>query len=230
MRSQVFVLTGLLAGVINTALATPCGSLGAPLACTITVGAPGSQVMYSATNFSLSSSQAGGGGVSYDASEILIDISTGGALSAVLTFSSGAAIPLFFVNPGQFSFFDFGYDLTLTPVSPGTANYTSRTSEYTASNPAGSFVQLQKLIAPNPACVADTNNNGFSFCSFTVPQPSTISIFDRFLVRGDTVSASVSSFRNVFDAEFTASEIPEPSSIVLAGLGLAALTILRRRS
>lgn len=197
----LLLLTMLVAAEVRAA---SCGTVAAPTACTITVGGT---VTYTFTGFALPLSSASGGGTSFGAADINIDVSSGGGLAAVLTFSKNSANPgvVFFVNAGQTSGFTVSYSASIRPAGPGIIAYGPlfAVDLNPASSTGNAFGAVQFGIPGAPVCQAVIGVAGsHKDCTIPAGQPLTLSAGSIVSMSGNTGNASMLGFTNRFDATF----------------------------
>ena len=99
------------------ASAVSCGTFAAPTSCSVTIA---NVVKYTFSSFSVVSASGTGGGATYQAGDIAIDVATGGGNTGLLTLSkaSGGPTPgvVFSANAGNFSSITFTYNVTIEPM------------------------------------------------------------------------------------------------------------------
>lgn len=215
----------------SIASAASCGTIASPTACSITVGGT---VTYDFTNFNLVNAAASGGGrTPYQASDIAIDLATGGGTTGLLSFSKNPSGPtpgvVFFVNPGEAEAFTFSYDVTISPAAAGSVAFANpEITTFQNSNSGNGLASLQTVISGAPLCQVFT---GQPSRNCTLPPNPGISLNPGNIIsmNGNTGNASIGTFTNLWDASFTASTgTPEPGSFALIGLGFIALRFVRR--
>ncbi|MBK7469303.1 MAG: hypothetical protein IPI73_00445 [Betaproteobacteria bacterium] len=204
MRSFVPGLLLLMMLMAADVRAVSCGTVAAPMACTITVGGT---VTYTFTGFTLPQSNASGGGTAFGAADINIDVSSGGGLAAVLTFSKNSANPgvVFFVNAGQTSNFIVSYSATISPAGLGIIAYGPlfAVDLNPASNTGNALGAVQFSIPGAPVCQAIIGIAGsHKDCTIPAGQPLAISAGSIVSMTGNSGNASMLGFTNRFDATF----------------------------
>jgi len=219
------------------AMALACGTIAAPLACTVSIGG---NFTYTFDNFQFINTSGTGGGKTYAPDDVSINAGPGGGNLAFITFTktngSTNTGTTFFANSGELTGVRFTYDVTLSVISVGTAQFTGQPEvNYNAQRLGNGNPSLQMIVTNPP--------NGES-CSASIPVPQGFCDLPpgttNFLRTGDlltidggsgTANATVLSYTNVYDATFTAGAagVPEPSTWLLMGAGLAAIGKLRKR-
>jgi hypothetical protein len=232
-RLSSFTATLMILAVIlaaaTRALGISFGTVGHPNGpVTFTVN---NQVTFTASNFQFVNHSASGGAFLYGADDINIDLATGGATTGLLTFSKNTSGPtpgvVFVANPGETSSFVFSYDLTITPASPGTVDYTGQTNSFQETHTNNALATFQTVIAGGPSSQAFTGHTSNSVA--LSGQPATISVGNIVTLSGNTGNTGVSSLANLLETHFTA-DVPEPTGVaVIGGVVLVASRRLRGR-
>lgn len=220
--------------------AASCGTIESPTACSITVGGTN---IFTVTGFALVNSNGTGGGNVYQAGDFDIDISTGGGLTMLLTFSKhdGSPTPgiVFLANPGNISGFVFSYTVTLTSAVPGTAEFaTPAIVSFPLSSASGTGASVGQMVITDgingESCTAIRNSGNLTQgnCN-TLPPAVTnfLEVGNLVTLSGNTGNTSISGVSNLFSSTFTADpgpSVPEPSTVVLLTAGLAAFGLFRR--
>lgn len=217
-----------------TASAISCGTVAAPSVCTLNVN---NQVQYTFSNFNFITSSSTGGAPLVTASDITLNLVTGGGLSGVLQIAKvpTTANPnvVFLANANSASSFAFGYDVTIAPIGNGTVSLVNpATITLNTSSSAGNGIgSVQFLLPAMAACGASTLNTSTN-CPLPPGATTASSAQDNLIVVGGSGNASIGQFSNVWNATFTPDAqtgVPEPSTYALFGAGLAAIGYLRRR-
>ena len=183
---------------------TSCGTIAAPIACSVTVG----NVTYTATNFTFVAASGIGGGNTYQAGDIDIAITTGGGGTGLLQFGKHPSSPtaglVFFANPGETVSFSFSYDLTITPSAPGTVIYAgSVVSSFDETHTANATAAFQTILFGAPSCLAFTGSTT-AICSLPPGTTTFLTVGDILTLTGNTGNTGVTLFQSSFDASFTA--------------------------
>jgi len=207
------------------------------LTCTLDVGG---NFLYTFDNFVYVPIAGSGGGHSYVGGDVAIDLSSGGANLANITFSKVPNTPTaglsFFANIDEFAGVRFTYDVTLTPILPGTVAFTGdQLVSYNESFASNGSPALQMIIA-NPPTGESCNvspSDDTDECALPAGTTNFLNTGNILTLTGNSGNAAVLNFSNVYNAQFTAdtggSGIPEPSTWVMMGVGLAALPLLRKK-
>jgi hypothetical protein len=224
------ILPAALILAASAAHAATCGTFAAPTACSITVGG---NIQYTFSAFSLNSSA---GSHIYAPSEIGIDVSTGGGNSGILTFSklNSATGIVFFANPGESNNFTLQYDVSVSPLAPGTASFATPSTVAiglgSATNNGVSSVQMILSGSPSASCQAiiNVNANTPGVCN-TLPGGvgNTITVGNLFNMAGNSGNTSINNISNRFNASFAAAPpdggVPETYTWAMFTLGAAML-------
>lgn len=230
----------LALSLFSTAMAVsaaPCGTVASPTTCIVSVGGT---VQYAFSNFQFLASNATGGALEFTGGDIGIDVASGGGLSGLLTFSFDPDGPTnaaaFFANAGGTTSFTFSYDVVLSALQPGTVSFTDPTSvsllQQSHLNTGLGSVQMIVTNPPNGESCQATTNDAQDSCALPLNTTNSLTTGNILVVSGNGGNASIGSFRNLYNAQFTpdrVAEAPEPSSFALLGLGLVALKFARRK-
>ena len=230
-------------GVLPLALSvssfgSSCGTIASPTTCSITVGGTNT---FTVSGFNLVTASATGGGNVYDGTDFDIDISSGGGLTLLMTFSKHAAANgvVFLANSGQTASFIFQYNVALSPAVAGTTTFTAPDAvSFPQSSASGTGLSTSQMILSDgqngTSCQAIRNSGGLTQgnCN-TLPAnlAAVLQVSNIVSLTGNTGNTSVLSLSNLIDSSFTAgaAATPEPSTYALVGLSLAGLGLLRRR-
>ncbi|MGH9722957.1 MAG: PEP-CTERM sorting domain-containing protein [Bryobacteraceae bacterium] len=232
-----FARLALALAVCTTASALPCGTVASPTPCSIAVGLVGSQTLFDFTNFQLVNSTASAPLTPYQGADINIDLSTGGASTALLTITKNLSGPTpgtgFFVNPGESRAFTFSYDVGISPVSPGTVSFVDPVIvNLTETHTNNAIASVQTGMPGAPVCIVFTGST-FDTCALPPGLGTSLSAGEIFSLTGNTGNTSVSQFTVLFGSQFApdaGAGVPEPSSVALLGIGLVILRFVRRPS
>ena len=219
------------------AMALACGTIAAPLACTVNIGG---NFTYTFDNFQFINTPGIGGGKTYAPDDVTINVGPGGGNVAIITFTKTTVSTntgtTFFANSGETSGVRFSYDITLNSIVPGTAQFTGQpVVEYNAQGLGNGNPSLQMIVTnpPNGESCQALLSVAEGFCDLPTATTNFLRTGDLLTIFGGTgtANATVLSYTNVYDATFTAgvAEAPEPSTWLMLGAGLAAIARLRRR-
>ena len=180
--------------------AASCGTVAAPTACTVTVGGV---VKYTFSSFALVNSVGTGGGNTYVAGDIAIDVATGGGNTGLLTFSklSGSPTPgvVFLANAGGTAAFTFSYNVTIEPVgAPGVmygSPFVVSLGPNNALNNGSGAVQF--IPTPGVSCQAITTATTAN-CVVPGSKPVSLSSGNIVQLAGNAGNVSIGSFSNLF--------------------------------
>jgi hypothetical protein len=183
--------------------AVSCGTVAAPLACSVTAGGV---VKYTFSSFTLVSSVSSGAGANtYAAGDIAIDVSTGGGTTGVLRFnklSSGPTPGLsFFANATHTSNFKFTYNVAIEAVGFAGVLFSSPfvVDIPQASNAGNGFGSVQLVISqPGVSCNTVTSATAAD-CVIPGGQPSTLTAGNIVGLSGGTGNVSIGAVTNLFD-------------------------------
>lgn len=233
---KMFLVLALAGAPMAMALA--CGTIGTPFACTVNVGG---NFTYSFDNFQFIPTAGQGGGKTYAPDDVTITAGSGGGNSAFLTFTktSGSTNTgtTFFANSGETAGVRFSYDVTLTALLPGTVLFTGQPIVNFNAQGLGNGSPSLQMIVTNPpngeSCVA-TLSTTQDLCDLPPATTNFLKTGDLLTIFGGsgTANATVLSYSNIYDATFNAGaggDVPEPSTWLMFGAGLAALPLLRKR-
>ena len=226
-----------LAGA-QMAMALACGTIASPLACTVNVGG---NFIYTFDNFDFINVTPSGGGKTYAPDDVTLTAGSGGGNSAFLTFTktSGSTNTgtTFFANSGETTGVRFSYDVTLTALVPGTAVFTGQPIvNFNAQGLGNGSPSLQMIVTnpPNGESCSATLSVQQGFCDLPPATTNFLKTGDLLTIFGgtNTANATVLSYSNIYNATFNADTgggIPEPSTWLMFGAGLATLPFLRKR-
>ncbi|MBI2687652.1 MAG: PEP-CTERM sorting domain-containing protein [Acidobacteria bacterium] len=239
MRITIMTMTMTLAAAAVSLCGATCGTVAAPLTCTVNVGV---NLLYTFGGFSVS---AASGSHIYTGADIAIDVATGGGNTGLLTFSKvvNANGSSFLANPGESSSFTFTYTAAVSAVNPGTAAFGTpgivNIGQANANGTGLGAVQMLLLNPPNAtSCQAFINSASTTQGVCNALPPGTTNV----LTVGDIVTLSagngtgtnnvgVLSFSNLLSATFSAApaggDVPEPSTWVTLGIGLAGIATIK---
>jgi hypothetical protein len=183
--------------------AVSCGTVAAPLACSVTVGGV---VKYTFSSFTLvSSGSSGAGANTYAAGDIAIDVSTGGGTSGVLKFNKLSTGPtpgvVFSANANQTSNFTFSYNVAIEPVGFAGVLFSSPfIVDLPLKSSAGNgFGSSQFIITqPGVSCVTVTSTTAAN-CVIPGGQPATLNAGNIVGLSGGTGNVSIGSITNLFE-------------------------------
>jgi hypothetical protein len=228
-------LLGLCAGLAlsSTASAGPCGTLAAPVACSVTTAGG---VTVSATAFTLLNTSATGAASSYQAGDILINLLAQDSDTFALTFSRNTVGPtpgvVFSANAGETTGFTFSYLLTAS-AAPGDLLDIVDPIEVAIGNHSSvgtGFGSVQLIVPSGPAGCQATTVNPLDICNGLPASVTTSTTAGNILALfGGSGNVSIQSFRNEFNIAVTPSTVPTPASLPLVLLGLLGLHLARRR-
>lgn len=202
--------------------AAPCGTVAAPLACSVELSGG---AVFTVSDFTLVNANATGGGNLYQASDIAIDLVAASADEARLTFSKNAAGPTagtsFFVNAGAVSSFIVSYAVALDPVEAGAAvAFVGVTNTIQTSSAANGTSTVQLIFSGGPNCVASTANTSTA-CALSGEdfyEPGIIAT-----LAGNSGNTAILTIRNIFEVS-----VPEPAASWAMLTSIATLAQLRR--
>ncbi len=226
------LLLSLLCAAESALQAGACGTLASPTSCVLDVNG---QVRYTFSNFVFVNNFANGA-LPITAADVQVAAVAGSGLSGILQFTKAVtdANPnvAFVANPTSSAGFSFVYDIAVTPLTPGTVLFidpaTNRIDQTSFTQNGLSTVQW--VMTGAPTCLAFT---GSTSVDCTLPAGTTDTLTSGILVglSGNNGNTSIVKFSNVYNTSFTEdpSGIPEPSTYILVGLGLAAVYRMRRR-
>ena len=183
--------------------AVSCGTLAAPLACSVTVGGV---VKYTFSSFSLvNNGSSGAGANTYAAGDIAIDVSTGGGTTSVLKFSKLSTGPtpgvVFLANANQASNFTFSYTVAIEAVGFAGVLFSSPfiVDLPLKSNSGNGFGTTQLVISqPGVSCATVTSTTAAN-CIIPGGQPSTLTAGNIVALSGGTGNVSIGAITNLFD-------------------------------
>jgi hypothetical protein len=226
-----------LAGA-QMAMALACGTIATPLACTVNVGG---NFAYTFDNFQFINTPGQGGGKTYAPDDVTINVGSGGGNIGFVTFTktSGSTNTgtTFFANSGETTGVRFSYDLTLTALVPGTVVFTGQPIVNFNAQGLGNGSPSLQMIVTNPpngeSCNAVLSVQQ-DLCDLPPATTNFLRTGDLLTIFGGTgaANATVLSYSNVYDATFnadTSGGVPEPSTWLMFGAGLATLAFLRKR-
>lgn len=197
------IITAALLAILLSPLshAVSCGTVAAPLACSVNVGGV---VKYTFSNFTLVSATASGGATQYTGADVAIDVASGGGNTGLLTFSkvsNGSGI-VFLANAGGTTSFTFSYNIAIEAIgaagvvfgSPFTVNLLTQSH---VGN--GSGVVQFIISGPGVSCTAITQTGSTtSNCVIPGSQPATLTAGNISTLSGNTGNVSIGSFTNLF--------------------------------
>jgi hypothetical protein len=203
-KARVALTVAMLALLFAPAShAVSCGTVAAPLACSVTVGGV---VKYTFSSFTLISSVSSGAGANtYAAGDIAIDVSSGSGTTGLLTFTKLSTGPTpgssFFANANRTSNFTFSYNVAVEAVGFAGVLFSSPfivdiPLPSTAGNGFGS-VQLV-ISQPGVSCNTVTSATAAD-CVIPGGQPSTLTAGNIVALFGGTGNAAIGSITNLFD-------------------------------
>jgi len=187
-----------------TSHAASCGTVAAPLACSVTVGGV---VKYTFNNFALVTASGSGGGKVYTAGDITIDVSAPGGNSARLIFNKLSTGPTpgasFAANAGHLSSFTFQYNVTIEAAGFGGVMYGSPfIVDLIQQSAAGNGLGTLQLIVGTPAATCQAITGAVSNpanCIVAGGQAATITAGNIVTLSGGTGNVSIGQFSNTFD-------------------------------
>jgi hypothetical protein len=238
MKSSIVLGVGI-ALVIGSgqAQASSCGTFASPTTCSVIVGGTNE---FTLSGFNFVPLGALGGGTAYLAGDVLIDISAGSGLSLLMTFSRNLAGPTpgasFAVNSGEVSSFGLQYSIALNGIG-GTVAYSlpDAVNLLTSSTSTTGQVSVQMILnpsGPSESCQAFRNSGGLTAgnCALPAGLGSTLAVNQIVVLAANTGNGAIGSWSNQIGSSFTpATAVPEPTSLALMGVGIAALRFRRRR-
>lgn len=180
--------------------ATPCGTLAAPTACSVTVGGT---TTFTFSNFNFSSSSSSGGGTFYFGSDVDIDVAAGTGLTALLTFSKNGATTgsAFQAGAGQTAAFAFFYDVTLSSTLGGAVAYGSPfVVAIPQSSQSGNSFGSAKLFITNVGNCQAVVGVGDGICAIPGGQPATLQARNEVTLTGMAGTVGIGSFTNLVAA------------------------------
>lgn len=237
---QALLLSLFALGTSTAVFAASCGTFASPTACSITVNG---NTLFTLGSFNFTNPVGLGGGTVYQAGDVSIDIFTGGGGTMLVTFSKNPNGPtdvgsVFFANAGRESAFTLQYSATISAVTPGTVAYiTPSIVSFGLNNATNNAVATNQMIlsgSPGVSCQAIVNdlaNNQGNCNSLPGGLGLTMNVSNIVDFVGNTGNVSFGSTSNLLSSSFTAdtSGVPEPSTFLLMGAGLAAIGWIRIR-
>lgn len=230
MNLKLTLPLALLAAFSGQA-ATLCGTIAAPLACTVTTS---NHVNVTFGNFQLIASQSTGGAPTLTPADYSISANGVGA-EGILTFTRTTGGPVVFnANAGQTVTGSISFSVILAPELPGTVNFLST---YSISLTGSQFRDGQAQIA--------LIEPGAPNCQLAFPNTSTTCQTGSIVVNqfsggmlmalaGNSGNAGIGQFSAAFAVDFTAdpppgNNVPEPSTwaLIATGAGLLGWRKLR---
>lgn len=240
MRLRTISVLACVTAAALQAAPVDCGTLDSPLACSIQVNG---QVEYTFSNFQVVN------GTVFTGADLAIELDTGGALTALLSFKPATSAS-FFVNSGDFKGILFTYDVVLSALQPGTAAFdTPNVISFGATNGVNAaFASLQMTLVNDPVgetCVAIVNSANQTQDECLLPPGTTNALLvgNSFSMTAPPAGPSgqnnlgILSLHNLLSASFVpeevnppnGGEVPEPSTWAMLGSGLAAVALRARR-
>ena len=185
------------------ASAVSCGTFAAPTSCSVTIA---NVVKYTFSNFAVTNATGTGGGATYQAGDIAIDVATGGGTSGLLTLSKASGGPtsgvVFFANAGSTSGIAFKYNVAIEPMGAAGVVFGSPFILNLAiqSHAGDGFGSVQLITAGVQNCQAialsgSTQDN----CVIPGGQPATLLVSQIMTLSGNTGNVSIGTFTNLFN-------------------------------
>ena len=185
------------------ASAASCGTFAAPTSCSVTIA---NVVKYTFSSFSVVSASGTGGGATYQAGDIAIDVATGGGNTGLLTLSkaSGGPTPgvVFSANAGNFSSITFTYNVTIEPMGAAGVVFGSPfvVNLATQSHVGNGSGTVQFIVPGAPSCAAITlSGSTQDSCVIPGSQPATLQVGQIMTLSGNTGNVSIGTFTNLFN-------------------------------
>ena len=232
MKRHLLLPILFLAGAMG-ASAVSCGTVAVPGACVLNVGG---QVQFTFSNFTFANGVASGT-QPITGADIGLNLNAGSGLSAVLSMNKVVtqANPntVFVANSGNTNGFIFTYNVSVTPLGPGTVLFIDPTKVelVTRSSLNNGFGSVQFTTAGGPLCQALVSA---PVANCTLPPGTTNSLTgvgNILSLSGNAGNVSIGTFTNTLNASFTpeTNTVPEPSTYAMFAAGLAAIFRIRRR-